>query len=1055
MNAKLLRDRLLASTIMAGLTLAGTAHAQGAPVTTAAAEAVTPAEETIIVTGSRIARPNLEGSSPVTVLTQQEAKFQGTTRVEDLINNLPQAFAGQGGNISNGSTGTATVDLRNLGPERTLVLVNGRRLVPGDPRNPVADLNTIPASLIKRVDVLTGGASSVYGADAVAGVVNFVLDNKFEGVQLDTQYSLYQHNNKANDLLRNALAGRGITPPDGNTVGGAAFTANITIGAGTDDGRGHVTAYAGYRRIDPVLQWSRVYSSCSLAEAGDGDIFSCSGSGTTAPARFNGNGGSAQIYRAGALTGNTLPGITNPFTVTATNPTGRFYQFGDVIPRFNTDGSLFLDPKTGKPVSAVPARLQIVTPTGGVRPYVGAQDAFNFAPYNYYQRPDERFTAGAFAEYEVDSHFKPYLEFMFMDDRTTAQIAPSGVFQQKFNIPCSNPLLSASQVAELCTRYGYAANESVPTIVGRRNIEGGGRQDDLRHTTYRFVVGTKGEIKGDWNYDIYGQFGRSIFSQVYKNDFSITRIGRSLNVVKGVNGAPVCASVLDGTDPNCVPYDIFSPAGVSAAALNYLQTPGFANGATTEQIVSGSVSGTLGSFQSPFTDQKIGVAVGAEYRRESLDFRTDLAFSTGDLAGQGGPTIGTNGNYDVREVFGELNIPLVSDKPFFDKLSIEAAYRYSDYKVSSGQKFSTNTYKLGAEWAPFSALRFRGGYNRAVRAPNIVEYFSAQSQGLFAGNDPCANQPGKAPSFSLAQCSRQGAGGALYGNILSNTANQYTQLTGGNPNLTPEKADTYTAGVVLAPRGMFSGLTVTVDYFNIKVKNTISTVGSANILNGCGVTGDPLLCGLIQRDPINGSLFLGSTGQVVNTNVNIGSKSTSGIDVTVDYHVDAGRFGGFDANVVGTWTEKFVTEPGINLDGVTKYDCKGYFGVTCGTPQPAWRHKARLTYNAPSVFSVSAAWRYTGPVRAETTSSNAFISDPDNVYAVDRRIKGQSYFDLALVAEITKGSTFTIGVNNIADRSPPLVGSNVLSGTTGNGNTYPQVYDALGRYIFAGAKFNF
>ncbi|HWT45481.1 MAG TPA: TonB-dependent receptor plug domain-containing protein, partial [Vicinamibacterales bacterium] len=297
-------------------------NAQGAP---------TASTQEIVVTGSRIPQPNLETASPVTTVSSQEVKLSGTTRTEDLVNSLPQVFASQGSNISNGASGTATVDLRGLGAKRNLVLVNGKRLQAGDTGNPVADINFIPNQLIKRVDVLTGGASSVYGADAVAGVINFIMDTTFTGFRLDGQASVFQHNNSTNDAILSANAARHFLPPHGNTVNGGAQDIAGIFGASFDDGRGHVVAYATYRSQDPVLQSTRDYSFCSLAAKASGG-FTCGGSLTSA--------------------------------------TGTFLQYDpytyDFIGEFQVQGNQLIP--------------------GATR--------FNFAPYNYFQRPDERYNFG-------------------------------------------------------------------------------------------------------------------------------------------------------------------------------------------------------------------------------------------------------------------------------------------------------------------------------------------------------------------------------------------------------------------------------------------------------------------------------------------------------------------------------------------------------------------------------------------------------------------------------------------------------------------------------------
>lgn len=999
-----IRQRLLTSTIIAGtMALAMPAAAQTTPETNAAptapvtgqsvptAAAASSADgsegDVIVVTGSRIPRPELASASPVTVVGAAEVKQSGTTRVEDLLNALPQVYAGQGGSISNGSTGTATVDLRNLGPTRTLVLVNGRRLVPGDPRSPVADINIIPASLIKRVDVLTGGASSVYGADAVSGVVNFVMDSEFDGFRLDGQYSLYNHNNRAGSDIRTALGARGFPRPEGNATDGGAVDLTATIGAGFDDGRGHITAYAGYRKIRAVTQDARDYSACALtartaaavAATPANGLYTCGGSLTSAPGTF---------YTNGAY--------------------------------YSVQGNQF-----------VPGTVP-----------------FNFAPTNYFQRPDERYTAGFFARYDADDAFKPYLEFMFMDDRTVAQIAPSGAFFGNTSvINCDNPLLSAQQRGIIC---GTQTTGNATLYVGRRNVEGGGRRDDLQHTTYRGVIGAKGDFAKGFSYDAFYQYGRVNFAQTYRNDFSTSRTVRAFDVVN-VNGVPTCRSVVDGTDPACVPYNVFTTGGVTQAALTYLQIPLFSRGQNTEQVVNGSVTFLGGEYgvTSPLADEGFALNFGAEYRKETLNFEVDTNFLSGDGAGQGGPTTPTAGKLDVKEGFVEAQLPLIQDKPFFQDLRVGAGYRYSKYNVEGNgvsNSFKTDTYKFDATWAPVRDFKVRGSYNRAVRAPNVVELFAAQSVGLDGSTDPCSGPVvgGLVQGNTFAQCALTGVTAAQFGNIGGNPANQYNGLTGGNPNLSPEVADSITAGVVLTPT-FLPGFQATVDYFDIKLKNQIGVLGADTILQQCIQTGDPVYCALIRRAPGSGSLFRGNNGFVVDTNLNAGELRTKGIDVSVAYTQQLGDLGTLGFTINGTYLDSLI----VDQVGDPKFNCKGFFGNQCGTPSPEWRHKARLTYTIAQGASISGAWRYFSKVKSDALSTDTDLAAPNGVGARpgNARIGAQSYFDLALTVPVADKFTFRLGANNLLDKSPPI---NALGlGVVQNGNTFPQVYDALGRYLYA------
>ena len=1131
-----IRNRLLATTMFCGLAMAAPAFAQttgpgatgqqGDPAkgsTDATGAAETKGQELIVVTGSRIAQPQLSSATPLTVVSAAEIRNTGTSRIEDLVNSLPQVFAGQSANLSNGSNGTAEVDLRGLGAKRTLVLVNGKRLVPGDPSSPVADLNFIPAFLVQRIDVLTGGASSTYGSDAIAGVVNFVMDTNFEGFRIDGQYSFNQHDNNGDPRALAANAARNFAVPSGNIIDGQGYQVNAAIGIKSPDGRGHAVVYAGYRTQYAVLQNERDFSNCALSEPVDDNgnyvntgQFTCGGSGTTAPARFRTNGAAPLAFRAfnPATSPVSFPVATNelglpldPLTglvfINPDSPTmDKFghtiaqvpYKFGDVVPLFDTNATIMnaagqkvpnpnfnriaINPDTGGTIAQVPSRRRVFDRSlnnGTLRPYKSS-DAFNYAPYNYFQRPDERFTLGGFAEYEVSPAFKPYLEAMFMDDQTNAVIAPSGIFQQNLQVNCDNPLLSANEVSNFCTRNGYAGTDSAPLVIGRRNTEGGGRDSNLTHISYRIVVGSKGDLGEGFSYDIYAQYGRTRQNQIYFNDFSIRRSQNALQVVRTPNadgtpnptGAPVCKSVLDGTDPNCVPYNIFggttslqpnATAGVTQAALNYLQTPGFQIGSATEQVVSGSITGDLGKFglQSPLADNGIGIAVGGEYRSEDLVTNVDVEFASGDLAGQGGPTLPVKGGFNVAEGFGEISIPLIEHKPFFELLRVDAGYRYSSYNRAG----TTNAYKVEGIYSPFKDIKFRGGYNRAVRAPNAVELFAPQSPSLFNGTDPCAglaDAAGLVQGFTKAQCANTGVTSAQFGSgsIDASPAGQYTQISGGNINLKPEKSDTYTAGVVLTPR-FLPRFSLTVDYFNIKVKNTISALGSQVILNSCVANGS--LCNLVHRDPATGSLYLNANGFVTNTGLNIGSIGTKGIDVAASYRIDFSDIGlglpgslGFD--FVGTYLLNLTTEPGVlGSDNLTRqYDCKGYFGLTCGTPSPDWRHTFRVTYTSPGGFSFSTRWRYFAPTLQDTQSSNVFLTGA--TADVNARLHAVHYIDLAVTVKATDRHSFRVGVNNVFDKDPQVLGTNGL-GAFSNGNTYPGVYDTLGRYIFAGFTGNF
>jgi outer membrane receptor protein involved in Fe transport len=605
------------------------------------------------------------------------------------------------------------------------------------------------------------------------------------------------------------------------------------------------------------------------------------------------------------------------------------------------------------------------------------------------------------------------------------------------------PLLPTTAFNFIDPISGATYNRGFAQIL-RRNVEGGPRQSDLQHTSYRGVLGLKGNLGDAWSYDAYYQYGRTNYTQVYKNDFSVTRITRALDIVANpAGGAPVCRSVLDGTDPNCVPWDIWGTGTVTNASLAYVQIPGIAKGINTEQIVSGALTGDLGTYgiKSPGAKDGFGVAVGVEYRKETLDLVTDTAFATGDLAGQGGATPSVFGSFDVKEVFAELRAPLIQESIFYD-LTFTGGYRHSSYSVAGGSSFKTNTYKIEGEFAPIRDVRFRGGYNRAVRAPTLQDLFAPNLVTLDGVNDPCA---GFAITAADVGCIAQGL--SIGQVVAANPADQYNGLGGGNPNLVPEVADTWTAGVVLQP-GFLPGFSMSVDWFNIKVDGAIQGIGADTIVTQCTNTADPFFCGLVNRDP-SGSLWRTNGGFVINTPKNIGYAQTKGIDVSAAYSRQIGGIGRMNVSFVGTWLDELVTFDGITVP----VDCVGYHGALCGTPNPKWRHQMRVGLDTKMGIGVSVRWRYFDSVVQDRTSTNpnlAGTTQPANL-----KIPAVSYFDLTLTADVGDNFKFRLGANNLLDKTPPLVAGAACPAGPCNGNTWAQVYDSIGRYVYAGVTLDF
>ena len=923
----------------------------------------------MVVTGSRIKKPNLNSSSPITTVSAADIKASGATRVEDMVNTLPSVFAADGAMQSNGASGTATVNLRGLGTSRTLVLMNGSRMAPGSPVQPAADLNQIPAALIERVDILTGGASAVYGSDAMAGVVNFVMKKKFEGVRLDVNTSFYQHHNDSE--YASVVSDRGFELPSTNVVDGKATDITLVAGVNSESGKGNATIFASYRTVDALLQSERDYSACTLSS-----FTTCGGSSTSYPGRF----------------------FTNDYAHSYT----------------------------------------IDTSSSRLANYSAATGAYNYGPLNYYQRPDEKYSAGAFITYDFSDTLHFSSELMFTDDTSTGQIAPSGIFLSEMSVNCDNPLMTSEQKSAFyCSSSMISNGDSTSVVIGRRNVEAGGRQYEMNHTSYRLRGELFGQINDVWDFSLNMQYGATNYKQVTKNEVSLERAQKALLVVTDPStGQAVCQSYLDGTDKNCVPYNIWSIGGVTPEALSYISAQGVQWGGTGEQIVTLSTSGDLGAYgiKLPLASEGIKTSFGLEYRRQWLDFDADDNLRNGLLAGSGGKTSPVSGSYDVKELFTEIFVPLVQDRALMKDLSLELGYRTSDYS-SFGKN---DSYKVMVSYTPVDDIRFRGGYNRAVRAPSVTELYSANTVGLFDGTDYCGvDDPAtETPVYSAAQCANTGVTASQYGTVLASTAGQYNRLGGGNTELLPETGDTYTFGFVYTP-SFLKGFNLTVDYFNIKIEDKISSIGAQYILDQCAQTGNEFYCSKIHRSSGTGSLWLTDDGYIDDILYNTGSYKTSGVDVEANYSLKL-PLGRLQLSYMATFLEELTTQA---TDTSDPYDCAGYFDSSCSWSNPKYRHRAKATWQTPWNLDATVTWRYFGEVdnfRSDTTG-----------YAPS--IDAYNYIDLYASYQMKSNTTLRIGVNNVFDKDPPI-----LPNSSGiNGNTYPQVYDALGRYVFAGISLSF
>jgi iron complex outermembrane receptor protein len=1016
---KAVRYALTGGTMMAAI---GALHAQDKPAKAATnSDADQPVLTEVTVTGSRIVVPNATSISPITTVSSEEFAQVGATRVEDVLNQLPQVFADQNATSINGGNGTETVNLRGLQTKRTLVLIDGQRMSYGDPRigGAGSDLKMIPTALIDNVEILTGGASSIYGADAVAGVVNFKLNDHFEGVKLVADGGGYFHHNTNNqnvitDLQRfNASSGAGFYEPPSNVATGAQKQLTFIAGLNSADNKGNATFFASYRNIAAAVQSNFSYSACSLA----------SGFVAAKGKAYNGN--------------------------------------------FNCSGSLTSYPGTFlKYVGGTTSDANTVGPNGLLP--LSAEHRFNYGPLNYMQAPDETWNAGAFMHYDLTEHATVYMSTMFMDDRTVLQIAPSGDFGNTVSVNCANPYLTADMVSTWCggstagtVNSGGAGNG---LYILRRNVEGGNRQDDEEHTDYRLTVGVKGAITDDWTYDANYQWSIVNLTQTYNNDVSVEKMNYATDVVNGPNGpecAVTAAGVTTGLAAGCVPWNIFQPGGVSKAAVAYLNTPGLNRGQVKQQIVELNLTGDLSKFVTlPTAHDGLRVAFGGEYRDVRSFTLPDEEFQSGDLAGQGGRTLPVSGGIVSRDAYLEARLPIMQDMPFAKSLDFDGSYRYSAYSLG----FNTNTFSAGLDWAPTQDVRLRGTFTRATRAPNVTELFATQSVGLDGTIDPCA---GSAPNLTAAQCARTGLATSRYGSLAANPASQYNGLTGGNPTLKPETALTTSFGIGFTPT-VLPNFRAQIDYYDIKIENVIESIGENLIINECA-TAD-LYCNLVHRDA-TGSLWLTPTGYVTDTLANVGQLEEKGIDFDISYSYNLGTFGKIRTTFNGTHIIQYGVTPVAQLASSTYYNCSGLFGASCsgetngsGGPVFQWRHDWATTWSTPVLpIDLTLRWRFMSSVRLESTAGNAnlgYVSTATiangGVSNTDYRIPSFSYLDTSVAYRVTDKITTRLGCNNLLDKSPPVIGATNLPGPPiGNGNTMPGTYDWGGRFVFANFEVQF
>jgi hypothetical protein len=969
-NSTPARRRLHIGTALQSLTLVGLGLGMASFATAASAQAVqgaatdtttattTPAPTgDIVVTGSRIQRPDLQSSSPVATISAGELKATNTVTAESYLSSSPQFVPAASSTTNNGNGGTATVDLRGLGSQRTLVLVNGRRMVPSDIGGAV-DINAIPTVLIKRVDVLTGGASAVYGADAISGVVNFVLDDKLEGVRADASSQVTGHGDAAQY--------------------NAGLAAGVKFG---NDDAGHIVIAGQYTKRDGVYQSARAYSAQNL----DANL-KPSGSSNATPTVIDINSGRYQV----------------------------------------NDGSQ----------------------AGGTDNFVPYYKPYNFNPANYLQVPLERYNATALASYKFSDAAELYARGSYTRSDVTAILAPTATAGFNFTISPNNPFLNAANSALIFgDPKNLNADGTANVGIRRRVTETGGRIQEFTNDTYFGIVGLRGDFADSFHYDVFAQYGLAKRHEALLNDLDYNRTAQAINATVGANGTPVCANPANG----CVPVNLFTSQPISAAALSFITANGAQDNRYTQFVTGGSLSGDLNFLQSPLADKPAAVALGAEYRRETGSQSVDANYGSGNLIYYGQGTAVPNASFDVKEIYGELQMPLVTDRPFVRALNFEGGVRYSSYTnntVAGRNKLDAVTYKLGGDWSPVEGVRFRAIFNRATRDPNIAELNSPITQAGtdVLATDPCANGSPQGNATLAAKCIAQGAPATLVnsGVIQDVTANQTNINAGGNPALRPETANTLTAGAVFSPR-FLRGLNVTVDYYRMKVNNYIASDGSQDIVNQCFNNNISAYCSLIVRNNISGQLsgspnangqFPGVTEQLIN----VATLKTSGIDVSADYRFTLpGDGNSLTLNMAGTYVDSYTFNLGAQA---TPINCAGKFGNSCAAvsinPIPRWKHQASAVLDLNGI-AIQGRWRYVGPVSADAGTP-----------ILASRIPSYSYIDTNISFDVNKQYTFRVGVSNLFNINPPIVGGSAGSSGANSGNTFPNVYDALGRTFFAG-----
>ena len=951
----MLSNPKLASAVRLALVSSAATAALYAPATFAADEQTME----VTVTGTRISKPDLESNSPITTVTAEAIEQLNTVNLEGQLRQMPQFLPGSTEYINNGNPGAATINLRGLGSNRTLVLMDGKRLPPFGTSGAV-DINLIPAALIERIDIVTGGASAVYGSDAVSGVVNFVTKKNFEGLQLDANTSQY---------------GKG----DGQTTSGA-----ITAGGKFADDRGSAVLSFSYTKRDPVLQGARAYSNYYLNPGQYGiDIQD--------PGRRGGssNAGATRAslqVSAGARGNRHFTPDGQLLSAGATNATqygpNRFFNYNPYnyfqVPqtRWSAMGSLNFQLTDSAEIYGRVFAVNGSVPT-------------QLAPSAYF--------GGSTAAFQLNVD-NPFLSVA----QRTGLI---GIY----NNEAANGLHGG-------TPYSATAAAGSQTVnvngLRRRLPELGNRFGISESKTFQISGGVRGDIgETGWNYDVSAQWGRVSRLDGLENDVNIERAQQALLAIQTPTGIQ-CLNTAGG----CAPANLFNGNGaldpstgipmtgaISADALTFIRANYYSAQTTEAHSASASISGEIDALKSPMADSPVSLAFGMDWNEYTAAFRPDDLTQFGGAMGQGGTAPPLSGAVDSKEFFGEAYIPLVSGKPGVENLALELGYRYADTNLAG----SFGTWKAGLEWTPVQSLRVRAMAQRAVRAPNIGEQFAPKSFGLTEINsDPCAGAV--VANDVWAKCLAQGAINSQRGLIDDPAAQQAASIGGGAVangfNLAPEEADTYTFGVQYTPEAL-PGFNASVDYYDIKIKQGIGSYGAQEIVNNCFVGNLSNFCGLIKRNSL-GALEGDGFGIVLDTR-NLASLGTKGIDYSVGYNFELSEFK-ISTSLMGSHTTKWEFKSSPASPVIT---CEGLYGDTCGNPTP----KDRIN------LSVGVDWRSFSATVFVRHLSAVTIDNP-GVYEIEK-IKAFDYVDLSLQWKWDEKLKVTLAAQNLLDKDPTVVGN--------------------------------